>query len=128
MFIESNLYISCNGDVKTCCDTAYDNDAYTIGNLYAESLEDILIRECTAENRYSLKTANVIYYTKSERKNNHGKKNNNHKTVLLLPGVRYDYSVPDDRDTEEYIDELLDGILSDEARYNTEWDFTDGIS
>lgn len=49
MFIESNLYISCNGDVKTCCDTAYDNDAYTIGNLYAESLEDILIRECTAE-------------------------------------------------------------------------------
>lgn len=36
--------------------------------------------------------------------------------------------VPDDRDTEEYIDELLDGILSDEARYNTEWDFTDGIS
>lgn len=37
-------------------------------------------------------------------------------------------SVPEDRDDEEYIDELLDEILSDEFRYNAEWDFVDGLS
>lgn len=36
--------------------------------------------------------------------------------------------IPDDRDTEEYIDELLEAILNDEFRYNVEWDFVDGIS
>lgn len=37
-------------------------------------------------------------------------------------------SVPEDRDAEEYIDELLDGILNEDLRYNVEWDFIDGIS
>ena len=32
-------------------------------------------------------------------------------------------TVPYDRDDEEYIDELLDGILADEFKYNCEWDF-----
>lgn len=36
--------------------------------------------------------------------------------------------IPEDRDTEEYIDELLEGILADEFRYNVEWDFADGLS
>lgn len=36
--------------------------------------------------------------------------------------------VPDGRDAEEYIDELLDGILCEDLRYNAEWHFTDGIS
>ena len=36
--------------------------------------------------------------------------------------------IPTDRDDEEYIDELLDGILSTELRYNVEWDFVDGLS
>lgn len=36
--------------------------------------------------------------------------------------------VPDNRDSEEYIDELLDGILNDDLKYNVEWDFSDGIS
>ena len=36
--------------------------------------------------------------------------------------------VPTDRDDEEYIDELLDGILNNEVRYNIEWDFVDGLS
>lgn len=31
--------------------------------------------------------------------------------------------VPNDRDTEEYIEELLDGILREEFRYNVEWGF-----
>lgn len=31
--------------------------------------------------------------------------------------------VPNDRDAEEYIDELLDSILAEEFRYNVEWDF-----
>lgn len=37
-------------------------------------------------------------------------------------------SIPDDRDAEEWIDELLDGILSEEFRYNAEWEFVDGIA
>lgn len=32
--------------------------------------------------------------------------------------------VPDGRDAEEYIDELLDSLLNDDLRYNIEWDFT----
>jgi len=32
--------------------------------------------------------------------------------------------VPDDRDAEEYIDELLDSVFGEEARYDVEWDFT----
>ena len=37
-------------------------------------------------------------------------------------------SVPESRDAEEYIDELLDGILNEDLKYNVEWDFVDGIS
>ncbi len=33
--------------------------------------------------------------------------------------------VPDSREAEEYIDELLDAILAEEFRYNCEWDFED---
>jgi len=33
--------------------------------------------------------------------------------------------IPDERDDEEYIDELLDGILNADLRFNCEWDFTD---
>lgn len=35
--------------------------------------------------------------------------------------------VPDGRDAEEYIDELLGGVLDNDLRYNVEWDFIDGI-
>ena len=40
--IESLIYLSANGDVKTDCDVAYDNDDYTIGNLRDSSLSYIL--------------------------------------------------------------------------------------
>lgn len=39
---ENNVYISANGDVKTDCNTSYDNDNYTIGNLQQQTLYDIL--------------------------------------------------------------------------------------
>ena len=35
--------------------------------------------------------------------------------------------VPDDRDAEEYIDELLDSILAEDLKYNVDWDFVDGL-
>lgn len=50
------------------------------------------------------------------------------KPSCFAPEFEMIISIPDDRDAEEYIDELLDGILSDEFRYNVEWDFVDGIS
>ncbi len=50
------------------------------------------------------------------------------KSSCFAPEFEMIISVPEDRDTEEYIDELLDGILNDDLRYNTEWDFIDGIS
>ena len=35
------------------------------------------------------------------------------------------FSVPDDRDDEEYIDEMLEGLLSETSRRFCEWDFAD---
>lgn len=50
------------------------------------------------------------------------------KTIALYPGmsttpVIITISVPMNRDAEEYIDEYLDGLLSDFVRYNCEWEF-----
>ena len=43
--VESMIYLSANGDIRTDCDIAYDNDNYTIGNIKDESLDVILQRE-----------------------------------------------------------------------------------
>jgi sulfatase maturation enzyme AslB (radical SAM superfamily) len=40
--IESMMYLSANGDIRTNCDTSYDNDEYTIGNIGKDSLHYIL--------------------------------------------------------------------------------------
>lgn len=50
------------------------------------------------------------------------------KPSCFAPELEMIIPVPTERDTEEYIDELLDGILADEFRYNVEWDFIDGLS
>lgn len=50
------------------------------------------------------------------------------KPSTFAPKFEMIIPVPTDRDDEEYIDELLDGILNDEFRYNIEWDFVDGLS
>lgn len=50
------------------------------------------------------------------------------KPSSLAPEFEMIIYVPTDRDDEEYIDELLDGILNDEFRYNVDWDFVDGLS
>lgn len=34
-----------------------------------------------------------------------------------------DVLIPDARDNEEYIDELLESILAEEYKYNAEWEF-----
>lgn len=48
--------------------------------------------------------------------------------IKLYPGssmipIKMTIPVPVNRDTEEYIDEYLDGLLSDFVRYNCEWEF-----
>lgn len=48
------------------------------------------------------------------------------KPSCFTPEFTMIVPVPEDRDTEEYIDELLDGILSESLRYQAEWDFVDG--
>ena len=45
----------------------------------------------------------------------------------FIPEFEMIISVPDDRDAEEYIDELLDSILAEDLKYNVDWDFVDGI-
>ena len=50
------------------------------------------------------------------------------KPSCFAPELEMIIPIPDNRDAEEYIDELLDAILADEFRYNVEWDFVDGIS
>ena len=50
------------------------------------------------------------------------------RSSVFAPEFEMIIKVPDEYDAEEYIDELLDGILSEESKYNIEWDFTDGLS
>ena len=45
------------------------------------------------------------------------------KPSCFAPEFEMNVSVPANRDSEEYIDELLDGILNEDFRYNAEWDF-----
>lgn len=50
------------------------------------------------------------------------------QTIALYSGmsttpVIITIGVPMNRDAEEYIDEYLDGLLSDFVRYNCEWEF-----
>lgn len=49
------------------------------------------------------------------------------KSSCFAPEFEIIIPIPTDRD-DEYIDELLDGILSTEFRHNVEWDFIDGLS
>lgn len=41
----------------------------------------------------------------------------------FAPTIEMRIVIPPSRDEEEYIDELLDSILTDEFRYNCAWDF-----
>lgn len=45
------------------------------------------------------------------------------QTSCFAPAFEMIITIPEDRDTEEYIDELLDGILNEDLRYNAEWEF-----
>lgn len=40
--IESMIYLSANGDIRTNCDTAYDDNKYVIGNIQDSTLEEII--------------------------------------------------------------------------------------
>lgn len=40
--IETMVYLSANGEIRTNCDSAYDDDSYTIGNLSTDSFEYIV--------------------------------------------------------------------------------------
>lgn len=41
----------------------------------------------------------------------------------FAPTFVMEIQIPDNRDSEEYIDELLDSVLNDEFKYNVEWNF-----
>lgn len=50
------------------------------------------------------------------------------KTIKYFPGnsstsVVMTILVPEDRDPEEYINEFLDGMLNEDLRYNSDWEF-----
>lgn len=50
------------------------------------------------------------------------------KTIALYLGtsavpIKITLNIPDSRDAEEYIDDLLDGLLNDSVKYNSEWEF-----
>lgn len=52
------------------------------------------------------------------------------RTIIFTPANSADpimmtIPVPTDRDAEEYIDELLDGMLNEFLRYNSEWEFAE---
>lgn len=50
------------------------------------------------------------------------------RTIIFTPGnsiypITMTIPVPRDRDAEEYIDEVLDGMLNEFLRYNSEWEW-----
>jgi hypothetical protein len=50
------------------------------------------------------------------------------RTIIFTPGnstypITMTIPVPQDRDAEEYIDEVLDGMLNEFLQYNSEWEF-----
>ena len=50
--VVSYLYFSADGTVKISCDTAYENDAFSIGNVKDEALVDIMYRCHCKTNEY----------------------------------------------------------------------------
>lgn len=48
--INSMIYLSANGDIRTNCDTAYDDTEYVIGNLNENNFSDIIENYITATN------------------------------------------------------------------------------
>lgn len=47
--IESMVYLSANGEIRSNCDSAYDDDSFTVGNLNQESLDYIFKRQMVAQ-------------------------------------------------------------------------------
>ena len=50
------------------------------------------------------------------------------REIVFTPGnssvsIRMTIPVPVDRDAEEYINEYLDGMLNENLRYNSDWEF-----
>ena len=43
----------------------------------------------------------------------------------FAPVIVIGLEVPENRDAEEYIDELLDFMLNKNLRYNADWEFVD---
>ncbi len=41
----------------------------------------------------------------------------------FAPTIVMEIQIPNNRDAEEYIDELLESVLAEEFRYNAEWNF-----
>lgn len=45
------------------------------------------------------------------------------KVSCFVPEFIMEIKVPDNADTEEYIDELIESVFDDEFKYNAEWEF-----
>lgn len=52
-----------------------------------------------------------------------------HKRTVWIPEVNVEIivQIPDDRDDEEYIEDVFDEIMNEKYRFS-DWDFVDGIS
>ena len=46
-----------------------------------------------------------------------------HFNTTSIPNVVMKIEVPNDRDVEEYIDEFLDTILTEDLQYVVDWNF-----
>lgn len=48
--------------------------------------------------------------------------------TVCSPEFEMTIDVPEKYDAEEYIDSVLEAVLSEDLKYNCEWEFVDGIS
>lgn len=85
---------------------------YSLKDIHSKNLVCSKIRECTSPK-------GELAYSADQMK----KEKIWLKASCFQPEFEMVLPVPNDCDREEYIDEILDSMLSDEARYNVEWGF-----
>ena len=116
---------------KIICDNEdFEIGIYPTGDDNFEKAKDDILSECNG--LIEIYVDDHLYekeFTFATELNLQGEIKVKKKIELTLscfaPIIIIEIEVPDDRNDEEYIDELLDGMLVDEFKYNAEWDFVE---
>lgn len=124
-FTERGSNSTNSGTVGYVDDTNIDiNNVNGDGDSITRKLEDIILFYDTDWDD----SDNVPSETKPKDEAKGSVKGLKHVSISFFPGgtaypIRMTIGVPKDTDPEEYIDAVLDGLLNEFLRYNSEWEF-----